>query len=48
MPAFVDTAWGVVSRQFIFTIADIASKVIYGIFLTQVASIRTRVEKLEM
>jgi len=47
MPVLSNTAWGVVSRQYIFTIADILSKVVYGIFLTQVASIRTRFEKLE-
>jgi len=46
MPVFFNSAWGAVSRQIIFTVADIASKVIYGIFLTQVATIRTRVEKL--
>lgn len=44
MPVFFNTAWGAVSRQIIFTFADIASKVIYGVFLTQVATIRTEVE----
>ena len=47
MPVLFNSAWGVVSRQFIFTIADILSKVVYGIFLTQVASLRTRNEKLD-
>ncbi len=46
MPVFAYNAWGAVARQLIFTTADIASKVIYGVFLTQVASIRTKAENL--
>lgn len=36
MPVFSYTAEGVVVRQFIYTIADVVSKVIYGIILTQI------------
>jgi hypothetical protein len=41
MPVIANTAWGVVARQGIYTVADIASKVVYGVFLTQVATLRT-------
>lgn len=41
MPVFLDNVSGVVGRQITFTVADIASKVIYGIMLTQVAQIRS-------
>jgi bacteriorhodopsin len=37
IPAIWATADGVVARQIIFTIADIVSKVIYGVLLTKVA-----------
>ncbi len=37
IPAIWATADGVVARQIIFTIADIVSKVIYGVMLTKVA-----------
>jgi len=43
---FAFNAWGSVARQLIFTTADIASKVIYGVFLTQVARIRTVSENI--
>jgi len=36
MPLWSYTAEGVVWRQFIYTIADVVSKVIYGIILTQI------------
>jgi len=36
MPLISYTAEGVVIRQFIYTIADVVSKVIYGIILTQI------------
>jgi len=36
MPVLSYTANGVVVRQFIYTIADVVSKVIYGIILTQI------------
>jgi bacteriorhodopsin len=38
---------GVVGRQMTYTIADITSKVIYGILLTQLAQIRSREEGFE-
>ncbi len=37
IPAFWPAAEGVVVRQILFTIADIVSKVIYGVLLTKVA-----------
>jgi bacteriorhodopsin len=37
IPAVWAAAEGVVARQIIFTIADIVSKVIYGVLLTKVA-----------
>jgi bacteriorhodopsin len=37
IPAILPTADGVVIRQFLFTIADIVSKVIYGVLITKVA-----------
>jgi len=37
MPAILPTADGVVLRQAIYTVADITSKVIYGVLVTKVA-----------
>ncbi|MGC1471929.1 MAG: bacteriorhodopsin [Psychroserpens sp.] len=37
VPAFMNTADGVVVRQLLFTIADISSKVIYGVMITYIA-----------
>jgi len=37
IPAVLPTADGVVIRQFVFTIADIVAKVIYGVLITKVA-----------
>jgi bacteriorhodopsin len=37
MPAIAPTADGVVIRQVLFTVADIVSKVIYGVMITKVA-----------
>jgi bacteriorhodopsin len=37
IPALLPTADGVVVRQLLFTIADIVSKVIYGVLITKVA-----------
>lgn len=37
MPVISYTATGVVVRQFVYTIADVVSKVIYGIILTQIS-----------
>jgi len=36
MPLISYTANGVVVRQFVYTVADVVSKVIYGIILTQI------------
>ena len=37
IPAILPTADGVVTRQLLFTIADIVAKVIYGVMITKVA-----------
>ena len=37
VPAFMNSAEGVVVRQLLFTIADITSKVIYGLMITYIA-----------
>jgi bacteriorhodopsin len=44
MPLLLDSEAGVVGRQITYTIADISSKVIYGVLLTQVAQIRSQAE----
>ncbi len=44
MPILLDSVAGVVGRQLTFTVADISSKVIYGVMLTNVAQIRSREE----
>lgn len=41
IPAFWATAWGVVARQIIYTVADITSKVIYGAILSYIARKRS-------
>jgi bacteriorhodopsin len=41
MPLLMNSEAGVVGRQIVYTVADISSKVIYGILLTQVAQIRS-------
>jgi hypothetical protein len=41
MPALLDNVSGVVGRQLTFTVADVSSKVIYGIMLTYVAQLRS-------
>lgn len=45
IPAFWFDGWGVVARQIIYTIADITSKVIYGVILGYIA--RKRSEAIE-
>lgn len=40
-------AWAGVTRQFLYTMADIFSKVIYGVLLTSVAQMRSAVEGYE-
>lgn len=44
MPALFPSADGMVARQLLFTTADILAKVIYGIMLVQIATIRSREE----
>lgn len=44
MPVLMNSEAGVVGRQITYTVADISSKVIYGILLTQVAQIRSKAE----
>lgn len=44
MPLLVASEAGVVGRQLTFTVADIASKVIYGVLLARVAQIRSEAE----
>lgn len=44
MPVLMNSEAGVVGRQITYTVADISSKVIYGVLLTQVAQIRSRAE----
>lgn len=47
MPVLMNSEAGVVGRQITYTVADISSKVIYGVLLTQVAQIRSRAEGYE-
>lgn len=44
VPWYWDTAWGMVGRQVMFTTADIVSKVIYGVILSQIATIKSAKE----
>ena len=44
MPVLLNSEAGVVGRQITYTVADISSKVIYGILLTQVAQIRSKAD----
>ncbi|GAB4243478.1 MAG: bacteriorhodopsin-like [Elainellaceae cyanobacterium] len=41
IPAIWPTAWGAVTRQIIYTVADISSKVIYGAILSYIARKRS-------
>ncbi|WP_177204538.1 bacteriorhodopsin [Hymenobacter arizonensis] len=41
VPWFMPTEWGMVLRQTLYTVADITSKVIYGIMLSRVADERS-------
>ncbi len=47
MPIILNNEAGVVGRQLTFTVADISSKVIYGILLTYVAQIRSEADGFE-
>ncbi len=42
MPVILDSSAGVVGRQLTYTVADVSSKVIYGIMLTVVAQARSQ------
>ena len=44
MPAVLDSADGVVLRQVLYTVADIVSKIVYGIMLAVIAR---RISKIE-
>ena len=44
MPLLMNSEAGVVGRQITYTVADISSKVIYGVLLTQVAQIRSEAD----
>jgi len=44
MPVLMNSEAGVVGRQLVYTIADISSKVIYGVLLSMVAIIRSEVD----
>ncbi len=44
MPVLLNDVTGVVGRQITYTLADVSSKVIYGVLLTQVAQIRSEEE----
>lgn len=44
MPLLLNSEAGVVGRQITYTVADISSKVVYGILLTMVAQIRSKEE----
>jgi bacteriorhodopsin len=47
MPLLLNSEAGVVGRQITYTVADISSKVIYGVLLTQVAQIRSKADGFE-
>lgn len=47
MPVLMNSEAGVVGRQITYTVADISSKVVYGVLLTQVAQILSRAEGYE-
>ena len=47
VPWVWDTAWGMVGRQAMYTTADIVSKVVYGVILGQIATIKSAKEGYE-
>ncbi len=47
MPLYMNSEAGVVGRQLSYTVADVLSKVVYGVLLTQVAAIRSKEEGYE-
>ena len=44
MPVFANSEGGVVARQITYTVADITSKIIYGVMLARVATLRSQEE----
>ena len=40
-------AWAAVTRQFLFTMADVFSKVVYGVILTNIAQTRSEIENYQ-
>lgn len=40
--------WAVVGRQTTYTVADIVSKIVYGVLLSNVATIRSKAEGYEL
>lgn len=44
IPVISFTAWGVVARTIIYTVADVTTKVIYGVMLSRVAYLRSEAE----
>jgi len=47
IPAFWPTGSGVVTRQIVYTVADITSKVFYGVFISWIAVARSKAEGYE-
>jgi hypothetical protein len=47
MPAIWFSAWGVVTRQISYTVADMISKVIYGAILSYIAQKRSETLEYE-
>lgn len=47
MPVIWFSSWGVVTRQIIYTVADITSKVIYGAILSYIARKRSEAQEYE-
>ena len=47
LPVLWSTEWSIVTRQIIFTVADISTKVIYGAILTYIARKRSEADNYE-
>lgn len=47
VPAVWDDAWGAVTRQVMYTLADVTSKVVYGILISQLAQILSKEQGYE-
>lgn len=48
MPVLWYDAWGVVTRQILYTVADITTKVLFGVLLSQLVQMRSAAEGHEM